>query len=628
MCGIFGAFGLPKSEVDLSSVFNALKLRGPDDSGAIYHDQYGVLLGHTRLAIHDLSALGHQPMLSASGRYQIVFNGEVYNYRELKRDLEAAGFSFRGGSDTEVMLACFDHWGVAEALKQFKGMFAFALLDLRDGRLYLSRDRMGEKPLYYYVKNGVYVWASNLNALKAICGSLEISHKSLAKFLRYGYIPSPHCIYHNVYKVEPATLITIKLASARDTPTVDRYWDAQKLGEMDPLCFDSDLAAVNALQDVLKASVESQMDADVPLGAFLSGGVDSSLIVALMQSFGGRPVKTFSMGFDDPRYNEAPFARDVARFLKTDHTEYIVTAQDALDVIPQLASIYDEPFADWSQIPTCLVSAIAKRQVTVALSGDGGDELFHGYKRYARTDTRFKQFNQPGCVMLGSGLSLMPLWLRQWLSTASRGKLSSRQILALGHLLSESDQGRFYHSSISSNLEAEAFVVGVAESDSHCSKFESFNKEFPRDYAFNDLVTYLPDDILVKVDRAAMSQSLETRVPLLDRDVVEFAMRLPMSMKIRDGKSKWLLRQLLYKYVPARLIDRPKRGFSIPINDWLRNDLHEWASDLLASENISKGGYFDTRLVGSIWKEHQSGKNSSAVLWPILMFQKWLSQEK
>lgn len=628
MCGIFGTIGIRRDDVDLNAVLAALYLRGPDDSGVEYNDQLGVLLGHTRLAIHDLSPMGHQPMLSATGRYQIVFNGEVYNYADLREVLEAGGSSFRGHSDTEVMLACFEHFGVSESLRQFKGMFAFALLDHHDACLYLARDRMGEKPLYYYKKNGVYAWASNLNALKAICGKLQVSRASLAKLLRYTYIPSPHCIYEDVYKVEPATLITIKLGSKQASPKIDQYWDIKEVAQRETLVFDSDECAVSALEGVLKDSVQGQMDADVPLGAFLSGGVDSSLIVALMQSCGRRPVETFSMGFEDPRYDESPYAREVASHLGTDHTEYIVTAKDALDLIPSLADIYDEPFADSSQIPTCLVSSLARQKVTVALSGDGGDELFHGYSRYSAVDARYRRFQMPGLGLLGKCLSATPRSFKQLLAASSGGRIASRQIVALAELMYEKKQHRFYHSCVSWNLEPEAFILGSVPGDSYNSKFECFDGDFPRDYAYNDLVTYLPDDILVKVDRAAMSQSLETRVPLLDRDVVEFALRLPMSMKVRDGKSKWLLRELLYKHVPSRLIDRPKRGFAIPLNDWLRCELKEWASDLLATDNISKDGFFDCEVVASAWKEHQRGQNMSAILWPILMFQEWFSRQR
>lgn len=623
MCGIFGAFRINPDLVDLDAIYASLKMRGPDDRGVEYDEGYAVLQGHTRLSIHDLSPRGHQPMSSSSGRYEIAFNGEVYNYIELKDALEALSISFKGGSDTEVMLACFERYGVRSSLERFKGMFAFSLLDKEEGKLYLARDRIGEKPLYYYAHDGHLAWASSLQALKGFGLDLNISRPSLSKLLRYNYIPAPDSIYQNVFKLEPGCLLTLNLTDNMSVPQIEKYWNLESFVEQQPLSFDSDVEALFQLEELLKKSIAGQMHADVPLGAFLSGGVDSSLIVAVLQSLDTRKVKTFSMGFEDEKYNEAPFARDVARHLNTDHTEYIVTAKDALRVIPKLATIYDEPFADSSQIPTYLVSALAKQQVTVALSGDGGDELFHGYKRYGRTDARYERFSKPGCVFLGASLSRMPRVLRQLLVSVSRGKLSNRQILSAGHLMRESKQERFYHSSISCNLEPEAFVLGVNPSDSISSKFECFKGDFPRDYAFNDIISYLPDDILTKVDRAAMAVSLETRVPFLDHELVEFAARLPLSYKSRNGEGKWLLRELLYQYVPRELIDRPKRGFSVPLGDWLRGDLREWAESLLAPEVLSRGAFFDAKAILSLWDEHQRGYDVSSQLWPILMFQEW-----
>jgi len=624
MCGIFGALKTDPTQIDLDSVFDSLRLRGPNDRGSSYNEKFGILQGHTRLSIHDLSPLGHQPMASSSGRYEIAFNGEVYNYIELRETLEASGVSFRGDSDTEVMLACFEYYGVRSSLERFKGMFAFSLLDLVDGQLYMARDRMGEKPLFYYEKNGQLAWASSLHALRGFGLDLNVSRPSLSKLLRYNYIPAPYSIYENVFKLEPGCLLTMDLTGDRLATRIDKYWALDSFVKKPPLTFDSDEEALLQLEGLLKSSISEQMHADVPLGAFLSGGVDSSLIVALMQNLDNRRVKTFSMGFEDPRYNEAPFAREVATHLNTDHTEYIVTAKDALEVIPKLASIYDEPFADSSQIPTYLVSALAKRQVTVALSGDGGDELFHGYTRYQQTEGRFERFSQLGCGLLGNGLSRMSRAFRQMLSSCSGGRVTSRQILAVSDFLRESNRERFYHSSISCNLEPEAFVLGADLSDSMSSKFEHFVDDFPRDYAFNDIITYLPDDILAKVDRAAMAVSLETRVPFLDRDLVEFALRLPLSYKLRNGEGKWLLRQLLYRYVPQQLIDRPKRGFAVPLGDWLRSELKEWASELLAPTLLIEQGYFNEKSVSFLWNEHQRGNDVSRQLWPILMFQEWL----
>ena len=623
MCGIFGSCRINRNQIDLGAVYETLRLRGPDDRGAEFNEQFGVLQGHTRLSIHDLSPLGHQPMRSCSGRYEIAFNGEVYNYVVLRDILKAEGIQFRGDSDTEVMLACFEHFGVRASLDKFKGMFAFSLLDIEEGRLYLIRDRMGEKPLYYYENNGQVAWSSNVNVLKSFGADLTVSRCSLAKLLRYNYIPAPFSIYENVHKLEAASILSIDLSGVSLSSSVEKYWEVSEISNQARLSFATDDDALAQLEKLFKNAIKGQMHADVPLGAFLSGGVDSSLIVSLMQSLDTRKVKTFSMGFEDEKYNEAPFARDVANHLGTDHTEYIISAQDALSVIPKLSSIYDEPFADSSQIPTYLVSALAKKEVTVALSGDGGDELFHGYKRYNRTGTRFDQFNKPGASLLGRVLSHAPSSTRQMLSSVSGGRVTSRQILAVSELLRERTQCRFYHSSISCNLEPEAFVLGVNASDSINPAFGCFNQDFPRDFAFKDIITYLPDDILVKVDRASMAVSLETRVPFLDHELVEFAMRLPLSYKSRNGEGKWLLRQLLYRYVPRELIDRPKRGFSVPIGDWLRGDLKEWAEALLAEDVLRGGSFFDSKAVSSLWNEHLRGHDVSSQLWPILMFQEW-----
>ena len=623
MCGIFGSCRVNRSQINLEPVYEALRMRGPDDRGVEFNEQFGVLQGHTRLSIHDLSPLGHQPMLSSTGRYEIAFNGEVYNYVALREILKSEGIQFRGDSDTEVMLACFERYGVEASLAKFKGMFAFSLLDIEEGKLYLARDRMGEKPLYYYENNGQIAWSSNVNALKSFGIDLKVSRRSLAKLLRYNYIPAPFSIYENVHKLEAASILSIDLSRASLEPSVEKYWEVSEFVDQPLLSFATDGEVLAQLEKLLKNAVQGQMHADVPLGAFLSGGVDSSLIVSLMQSLDTRRVKTFSMGFEDEKYNEAPFARDVANHLGTDHTEYIVSAKDALGVIPKLASIYDEPFADSSQIPTYLVSALAKKEVTVALSGDGGDELFHGYNRYNRTRARFDHFNKPGASFLGGVLSRAPKFTRQMLSSMSGRRVTSRQILAVTELLRETTQSRFYHSSISCNLEPETFVLGVSASDSVNPNFECFHQEFPRDYAFNDIITYLPDDILVKVDRAAMAVSLETRVPFLDHELVEFAMRLPLAYKSRAGVGKWPLRELLYRYVPQKMIDRPKRGFAVPIGDWLRGELKGWAEALLAEDVLMRDSFFDSKAVTKLWNEHLRGHDVSPQLWPILMFQEW-----
>jgi asparagine synthase (glutamine-hydrolysing) len=595
-------------------------------------------LGHRRLSIVDLSPAGHQPMTSASGRFIIVFNGEIYNHQLLRQKLlsELPQLRFRGHSDTEVMLAALDSWGLDRTLDELNGMFAIALVDRQDARLYLARDRLGEKPLYYARMGDSFLFGSELKALKqhpAWLGDIDLN--ALKSYLHYGYVPGPGSIYRDVHRVPPGGLVSVELRGAnRHRASTRIYWSAEaavSAGIANPLQI-SDAEAISRLSDLLSDAVGLRMAADVPLGAFLSGGIDSSLVVALMQRLSSRPVRTFSIGFGDRRFNEAESAKAVARHLGTDHTELYLNAQDSLDIIPKLPTMYDEPFADSSQIPTHLVSQLARRHVTVSLSGDGGDELFCGYPRYELG------------VNLARGLAGVPSPVRSAAARLIRAiPMSAWNVL--GSVLPERvSSGRFgdrmyklarrfrfntfpeiVDSTVALWDDARSVMASPARLDAETPiHLIPSGSRFEQMMAF-DLVTYLPDDILVKLDRASMAVSLESRVPLLDHRVVEFAWQLPLSLKRRDGVSKWLLKQLLYSLVPQSIVDRPKQGFGVPIDNWLRNELRDWAGDLLSPDQIRRDGFLNPEVVTRHFEEHLSGRRSwASQLWTVLMFQAWL----
>lgn len=633
MCGISGfwdRFGQVSSDrlpIIVQQMSNALFHRGPDDSGIWVDASVGLALGHRRLSIVDLSPLGHQPMLSSDGRYVIVFNGEIYNFLELRGELEKFGHRFRGHSDTEVMQACFSQWGVHAAVKRFNGMFAFALWDKVEQVFYLGRDRIGEKPLYYGFSNQTFLFASELKALKVHPDFQgEIDRNALASFLRYGYIPAPHSIYKGIYKLPPGTLLSWNGTNAE--PQIVPYWSATaaaQTGVNYPFT-GSEKEAVESLETLLKDAVAMRMIVDVPLGAFLSGGIDSSIIVALMQAQSCRSVKTFSIGFHEQEYNEAEHAKTVAHYLGCDHTEFYVTPEDALAVIPKLPSLYDEPFADISQIPTFLVSQLARQHVTVSLSGDAGDELFAGYKRYLL------------CRNIWQKIGWMPVNVRHIIArsfksatvipaTLKRSKYSDK-LNKLAEILLGADADAMYANFISFWKNTEELVINSSEP---IIDLKSCNYLAHSDLTLRmmslDQVTYLPDDILVKVDRASMGVSLESRIPFLDHRVVEFAWHIPMSMKIRNGQGKWLLRQVLYKYVPQPLVERPKMGFDVPIHSWLRGPLQDWAEDLLDESRLLQQGFLNPKPILEKWAEHKSGiRNWEYHLWNILMFQAWLEK--
>ena len=712
----------------------AIVHRGPDDAGAWVDPQAGIALGFRRLSIVELSAAGHQPMHSASGRYVGTFNGEIYNHMDLRAELEgmdcraalamtassrhreAAGrgdsFIWRGHSDTETLLAAFEAWGVEETLKKTVGMFAIALWDTQTRTLHLARDRFGEKPLYYgWVGSGsntAFVFGSELKALRAYPGFTNpVSREALALYMRFTYVPAPHSIYQNIFKLEPGCVLSINAAllqsagSVSTAPaqpmrppatqgalTLQRWWslaDVVQAGAQNQII--DEAQALAALEQRLKDAVRLQSLADVPLGAFLSGGVDSSTIVALMQQQSGQAVKTFTVGFEEAGFDESPHARAVARHLGTDHSELFVTSAEAQGVIPQLPAMYDEPFADSSQIPTHLVCKAARQQVTVALSGDAGDELFGGYNRYfwgPRIWSRLAWLPYPARQALGAVIRSVPMagWdalsrpfnaMRPAAQGVARAgdkahKLAARLsgvrdlddlyrslvsewqdpaqvVKGYGSPRCARDDGLFTSSRVAtvnseSSLRGGAAVNnesslrgGAADVAIHAS-VGLLDDPLPAHGAnqhqlrmmYRDSTTYLPDDILCKVDRAAMAISLETRVPFLDHRVAELAWQLPLHMKIRGNEGKWALRQVLYKYVPRELIERPKAGFGIPVGQWLRGPLRDWAEDLLNEQRLQREGYFHPTPIRTKWREHQSGqRDHTAGLWAVLMFQSWLN---
>jgi asparagine synthase (glutamine-hydrolysing) len=657
MCGISGfiAYG-SRDHAALAQVTSAMTAalvhRGPDDDGVWVDGSTGVALGHRRLSILDLSPHGRQPMSSACGRYVIVFNGEIYNHAELRRDLESAGAgrpSWRGHSDTEVMLASFAAWGVEAALKRFVGMFAFALWDRSDRVLYLARDRMGEKPLYYGWQGDSFLFGSELKALRAHPSwQGEVDRDALTLFLRFSYIPSPHSIYRGIRSLEPGALLTLQYdnaaASRGAVPEAVPYWSARQVAEKgvrEPFA-GSDSEALDGLDRLLRQAIGQQMVADVPLGAFLSGGVDSSTIVALMQAQSSRPVRTFTIGFNETAYDEAIYARDVARHLGTDHTELCVTPADALEVIPKLPSLYDEPFGDVSQIPTFLVSQLTRKHVTVSLSGDGGDELFGGYNRYLWVRDIWDRIGwaPKGARSVAAG-AVNTLSPKRWddlfhkLGPALPGKLRQRtpgsKLHKLAGVLDASGPLDIYGRLVSQWRDPASLVIGGSQPPSPWEG-EGARPGLPdvtQLMMYYDAVTYLPGDILVKVDRASMGVSLESRTPFLDHRVVEYAWQLPMKMKIRDGKGKWLLRQLLYRYVPPQMIERPKAGFSVPIGEWLRGPLREWGEELLDEGRLTREGFLNPAPVREKWLEHLSGRRDwQYYLWNVLMFEAWLSTQR
>jgi len=640
MCGICGFWqngAGSRSELDARAklMSRALVHRGPDGSGSWVDADAGLAFGHRRLAIVDLTETGKQPMSSASGRFVITYNGEIYNHIELRKELQATGRSFRGTSDTEVIVEGCDEWGVEAMARRMIGMFSFGLWDQKYRRLSLVRDRLGIKPLYWSLNDGTLVFGSELKALTAQEHfSAQIDRDALAHFMRDGYVPAPLSIYKGVFKLSPGSILQI---GADRSPKIFTFWSlddvARTGGEALLDCGDGE--AVDQLENLLTDAVERRMIADVPLGAFLSGGIDSSVVAALMQKASRTPVRTFSIGFEDPKFDEAIHARAVARHLGTDHTEFYVSPEEARAVIPRLPVMYDEPFADASQIPTFLVSRLARQRVSVCLSGDGGDELFAGYTRYAqaRTLSRLRSWC-PWVVraLIGAGLRGLPVtaWDKVFGLVPGAGArgLNGDRMHKLAPLIAAGEQ-EAYAGLMSQWPGAGALVKGAArlggKSDGHGGR--KGGDDLVRQLQFRDMATYLPDDILTKLDRATMAVSLEGRVPMIDHRVVEFAARLPMALKVRDGETKWLLRQVLYRHVPRSLVDRPKMGFGVPIGEWLRGPLRDWAEDLLSGPDTDLDDLLDQAAISRMWREHLSGnRNWHAILWNVLMFQAWRRQ--
>ena len=654
MCGItgfcnFSGFTVDSAEALIHTMADRLLHRGPDDGGVWLDGDAGIAFGHRRLSILDLSSAGHQPMISTSGRYIIALNGEIYNHLELRAELKELlqsssylndeGF-WRGHSDTETLLACFEAWGIETALKRTVGMFAFALWDRQDRVLTLARDRMGEKPLYYGWQGDTFLFGSELKALHvnpAFKG--DIDRHVLALYLRQGYISAPYSIYEGIYKLIPGTYLQISAYTTRGViPDSKAYWSLQGVAEsgLATPFKGSEREAIDELEARLMKAISYQCIADVPLGAFLSGGIDSSTIVAFMQAQSTLPIKSFTIGFNEKQFNEAGYAKEVARHLGTDHTELYVTSNELLEVIPKLPILYDEPFGDSSAIPTFLVSQLARQKVTVSLSGDGGDELFGGYKEYIRSQRIWSVMQHiPPAVrhLLADAIGVLsPDTINLFMSPLLSGKnrLSpGDKATTLSMLLGAISEMDFYRTKELQWKKPESVVIQGKESTNHVSDDAKvlLGANLYNHMMYADSMHYLPDDILVKVDRAAMGVSLETRVPMLDHRVIEFAWSLPFHMKVRDNKGKWLLRKVLEKYVPNELIERPKMGFGVPIHEWLRGPLRDWAENLLNMHRLQTDGFFKPEVLLKKWQEHKSNRyNWQHQLWPALMFQAWLHE--
>lgn len=643
MCGIAGILTTgPQALRNLPGTVDAMirpiEHRGPDDRGTWIDEDAGVGLGFRRLAILDLSPAGHQPMLSPGERWVCIFNGEVYNHEEMRQELRQAGVSFRGHSDTEVIVAAVEHWGVEASVRRFVGMFAIALWDREDRVLHLVRDRMGIKPLFVHAEPGRVAFASELKSILAIPGlDRSLDRDALLGYLRSLHVPGPRSIYQRVTKLLPGHILSIR-SSQEPLPEPVPFWSAEEFavaGLADPI--HDEAAGLERLDKLLQMAVRQRMIADVPLGAFLSGGIDSSLVVALMQEASDRPVKTFSIGFDDPKHNEAPHAAAVARHLGTDHTESILTAEDARSLVPMLPDSFDEPFADPSAIPNLLVCTMARESVTVALSGLGGDEVFGGYNRYTQLERASSLLGVPRVGRQLASRSLDAISPGGWqrlhsaastvLPAARRVRLPGEKARKLSFLLRQDTPEEIYRSLTSAWQDPSPFLPGAREPrlapDFFLSSASPVKGLVDR-AMLADQKGYLVDDQLVIADRASMAVSLEVRVPLLDHRVMEFSWRLPAGMKIREGTGKWCLRELLARRVPRPLFERPKVGFSVPLEEWLRGPLHDWAGDLLSGDRLSRDGILDRQAVEGAWSRFRRGGGEGALaIWTLLMFQAW-----
>lgn len=650
MCGIAG-FWHPNAKYNRLDVATKMHMqiahRGPDDHGVQTIQDMGLTLIHRRLSIQDLSPAGHQPMQSLSERYTIVFNGEIYNHLELREliNKKVGLFNWQGHSDTETLLAAFEVWGIEQTLSKLVGMFAIALYDAKENILTLIRDRVGEKPLYYGWQDGVFIFASELSAIKTHpVFNAKVDRNVLSLYLRHNAVPSPYSIYEGIAKLEPGTFISLNLhTSVNQLKIVEptKYWSFESvaLNSLSNPYLGSESEAVEELNQLLIKSVRDQMLSDVPLGAFLSGGIDSTAVVSIMQSQSERPVKTFTIGFDDKGFNEAHHASDISKFLGTEHTEWYIKPRDALDVIPDLSKIWSEPFADSSQIPTLLVSQLAKEHVTVSLSGDAGDELFAGYNRHKQLPILWQRLGtKPAFLKWALAKFLAAPGADNWdrvfkilspiLPKSMQHKMPGYKIEKLASILKTQSKSALYKNTVSHFLDPSDIVLNSSEPVSQLDKLHSVEcQDFMHWVMLLDSVTYLPDDILTKVDRAAMSVGLEGRVPFLDHRVIEFAWRLPSDYKMQSS-GKVILKKVLDKYVPRQMMDRPKQGFGLPLGEWLRNDLRDWSYSLMDSQKMVEQGFFNVPKVYKLFEEHQSGKaNNQFKLWDILMFQAWLEAQ-
>ena len=645
MCGIAGLLapgGDPSDQAaHAARMALAVAHRGPDDAGE-WTDRCGqAAMGFQRLAIIDLTPGGHQPMTSADGRYVVALNGEIYNYASLRKELPAT--EFRGTSDTEVLLAAVSHWGLEAALPRLWGMFAFALWDARSRALHLVRDRLGKKPMYYGWQGDTFLFGSELKALRAHPAfHAELDRDAVASYMRYSYVPAPASIYRGIHKLMPASWLTVRPDRPGELPLAQVYWDLVRVaraGLDDPLAM-SDEDAIDAVEQLAADAVRLRSFADVPVGAFLSGGIDSTVVTALMQAQSALPVQTFTIAFDAAGYDESHHARAVAAHLGTDHTELRVTPEDARAVIPRLASIYDEPFADASQIPTVLIAQLARRQVTVALTGDGGDEVFGGYNRYV-AGTRL--WNWMSVVPRGArstlarALTAVPVraldafgaGADRLLPARRQGIIGANNAYKLATVLGLDGIDQIYERLVSTWPDPKALVKGGRESSTNLIAEATGVRDPAHRMMLADMLGYLPDDILVKVDRASMSASLEARAPLLDHRLVELSWRLPLHQKIRDGKGKWVLRRVMERYISNELTARPKHGFSVPIDQWLRGSLRDWAQDLLSEDRLTREGLLEPTPVREALRAHLDGRrNLQHQLWAVLMLESWLAQQR
>jgi len=650
MCGIVGfldrsnQFSKDRKKIIIQQMVSKLKHRGPDSYGYLFDDKNNVALGHSRLSILDLSQAGHQPMNSFDKRFTIVFNGEIYNHQTIRSYLNKLfeNIPWRGQSDTETLLTSIQLIGLENTLSKCHGMFAFALLDSFEKSIYLVRDRIGEKPLYFGIQNGIFMFSSELRALKKHPKfNSRISRNAIAMQMSFSYIPAPNSIYENIKKLTPGSFIKINIEknyqSTEDLPKIFKYWSVEQksiYSNQHKLCKGFPEIKED-LKNLLHNSVKNQMISDVPIGAFLSGGIDSSLIVAMMQMSSKNPIETFSIGFKEESYNEAIYAKEVSKILGTNHNEVYLDSSDAIEIIPRIAEIYDEPFSDSSQIPTYLLSQITKKKVSVSLSGDGGDELFGGYNRYLWTKkvwSKLKLFPPNLQLLISKLIKIIPP--RQFdiiFSKIINQQMPGDKIHKIANLLPIKSPEDLYFKLISKNDNSANFVKGVDHYPDLLFNFE-FQPEYgnlEENMMLHDLTNYLPNDILTKVDRAAMSNSLETRIPFLDHKLVEFSLKIPIEYKISDGKTKYILRKILSDFIPEKYFERPKMGFGIPIKDWLRGSLKDWTSSQLNEDRLNFEGYFDTQEVIKKWNEHLSGKrNWHHQLWDIIIFQSWLEHSK